>query len=123
MPQPSWDKTLFINHPELYLPVLLEARKTAEIEVKSLHSNIQDFGSKKKARILDLFCGIGRHSAYLSKFGYDVVGYDPCKLYLDEAMKWSQPLASSGSNLKYYVGEPDNVSQILNKAGEGNSMS
>ena len=90
MPQPSWDKTLFINHPELYLPVLLEARKTAEIEVKSLHRIFKALGVRQNARILDLFCGIGRHSAYLSKFGYDVVGYDPCKLYLDEAMKWSQ---------------------------------
>lgn len=40
-----------------------------------------------KARILDLYCGYGRHAIELAKHGYDVVGVDSSESFLDIAAK------------------------------------
>lgn len=40
---------------------------------------------KKDSKILDLACGIGRHSTYLQKIGFDVVGTDKSKNNIEKA--------------------------------------
>jgi ubiquinone/menaquinone biosynthesis C-methylase UbiE len=46
------------------------------------------FKQLKFKRILDLGCGAGRNSVYLSKKGFDVVGFDVSKSALKLASKW-----------------------------------
>jgi SAM-dependent methyltransferase len=45
----------------------------------------KEIGYKKKARILDIGCGTGRHSIELSKRGYNVVGVDLSESQLKRA--------------------------------------
>ena len=42
---------------------------------------------KGNEKILDLACGFGRHSLYLANMGFDVVGVDITKDYIDDAKK------------------------------------
>ena len=86
MSSDQWDHVLFVKHPELYLPILREARKTAKIEVNGLRKIFRKFGVSDNAKVLDLFCGIGRHSVLIAKMGYTVFGYDPSTLFLEEGL-------------------------------------
>lgn len=44
-------------------------------------------GLKQGAEVLDLCCGMGRHSMALAEFGYDVTGVDLSEVLLNEAVK------------------------------------
>jgi SAM-dependent methyltransferase len=44
-------------------------------------------GLRKGARILDVACGVGRHSIALARLGYDVTGLDISKSYLETARR------------------------------------
>lgn len=113
-----WDERLFVKHAEFYLPILQDAKKTAKVEVKGLCKIFKEFQIDDGAKILDLFCGIGRHSIKLAKIGYNVVGYDPSSLYLTEAKKWSDGELPGAMNLRFLHGSPSNISQTLKSKGE-----
>ena len=53
-------------------------------EVKKM---IDWLGLKQAAEVLDLCCGMGRHSMALAEFGYDVTGVDLSEVLLNEAVK------------------------------------
>ena len=53
-------------------------------EVKKM---IDWLGLKQGAEVLDLCCGMGRHSMALAEFGYDVTGVDLSEVLLNEAVK------------------------------------
>lgn len=40
-----------------------------------------------KAKILDLYCGYGRHAIELAKYGYQIVGFDSSESFLEIAQK------------------------------------
>lgn len=113
----QWDHVLFVEHPELYLPILIEARKTAKSEVNGLLRILKKYGVNNKARVLDLFCGIGRHSVLIAKKGYSVIGYDPSELFLEEGKKCSKKLKLELPNLRFVLGSPFEVSQTIKKSG------
>lgn len=48
---------------------------------------IKEFGLPKDSKILDVGCGIGRHSIELAKRGYKVIGIDISKGMLEEAKR------------------------------------
>ena len=54
------------------------------VEVKRLKKALR---LKKGAQILDLACGVGRHSVELSRQGYQTWGIDVSKDYIDQAVK------------------------------------
>ena len=53
---------------------------------------------EKGAKVLDLCCGIGRHSLELARQGYKVVGVDLTKRYLAKARKQA---GSEGLNIEF----------------------
>jgi len=59
----------------------------------------QVLGLKGNERILDLACGYGRHSLELVRRGYEVVGYDITKDYIDDA---NQQAENEGLNIHFY---------------------
>lgn len=56
----------------------------SKVEVKQV---IRQTRLPKRAQVLDLACGVGRHSIEFAKQGYQVVGLDFSKSYLAEAKK------------------------------------
>lgn len=118
MPSFRWDHLLFVKHAELYLPVLREAKKSAQAEVKSLLKIFKEFQVQDEAKILDLFCGIGRHSIKLAKAGYNVIGYDPSIKYLNEARKCATSELPRARNIGFLQGSPINISRNLKSKGQ-----
>jgi 2-polyprenyl-3-methyl-5-hydroxy-6-metoxy-1,4-benzoquinol methylase len=62
-----------------------DTQNQIEFIIKTLKLN----GNEK---ILDMACGFGRHSLYLSKLGYDVTGVDITQDYIDDAKKETQKM-------------------------------
>jgi 2-polyprenyl-3-methyl-5-hydroxy-6-metoxy-1,4-benzoquinol methylase len=67
-----WAFKLFIEHPELYLPFLEQGKEKAVREVEGLCKIFDEYKVPRNSKILDLSCGIGRHSIPLAKRGYKV---------------------------------------------------
>jgi SAM-dependent methyltransferase len=79
----DWFKNWFDS---FYYHKLYRHRNTAEAQ--EFIDNILNFiHPEANSRILDLACGKGRHSIYLNKKGYDVVGVDLSQNSIDEANK------------------------------------
>jgi SAM-dependent methyltransferase len=82
---------------ELWGPVMFNERRVADapIEVDNLISLLKiDPG----ARILDLCCGVGRHSLELARRGLKVTGVDRTSAYLTQARKQSK---KEGLNIEF----------------------
>ena len=79
-----WTEDLFVNHPELFLKDLEERVSIAGNEIDFLLKYLRDEGFKPH-RILDLNCGIGRHSIELGKRGISVLGTDLSPYYIQIA--------------------------------------
>ena len=69
---------------ELFAPTLFteERLSAAMFEIDNLVSLL---GIERGERILDLCCGIGRHSLELAQRGFDVVGVDRTTTYIEKA--------------------------------------
>jgi 2-polyprenyl-3-methyl-5-hydroxy-6-metoxy-1,4-benzoquinol methylase len=93
-----WAYKLFIEHPELYLPFLEQGKEKAVREVEGLCKIFDEYKMSKDSKILDLSCGIGRHSIPLAKRGYNVIGYDISSLYLQKAREWAKREGLINSN-------------------------
>ena len=103
----------------LFEPVLFSQRRRslASEEVTKIESLLQlDEG----ARILDLCCGIGRHSLELSARGYDVTGVDRTERYIEAARLQAQ---KRNLNARFEVADmrtyalPNRYDAILNLFG------
>jgi SAM-dependent methyltransferase len=81
-----WTEDLFVNYPELFVKALEEAVSLAGDEVDFLLKYLGEEGFKPR-RILDLNCGIGRHSIELGKRGISVLGTDLSPYYIQIANK------------------------------------
>ncbi|MBN1115311.1 MAG: class I SAM-dependent methyltransferase [Oligoflexia bacterium] len=68
-------------------------------------------------KILDLCCGIGRHTLEIARRGYDTVGVDRTQFYLDTAQKGAKQknikVEFIKSDMREYV-KPDTFDVILN---------
>ncbi|MDQ3903793.1 MAG: class I SAM-dependent methyltransferase [Thermoproteota archaeon] len=130
--EPHWAYKLFIEHPDLFLPYLEQGKEKAVREVECLSRIFEECGLPKDSKILDLSCGIGRHSIPLAKRGYRVVGYDISSLYLQKARDWAKreglinnnDRTSNESNrnndetIKFYQGDLRNAAKILSDNGQ-----
>ena len=74
------------NFWETCAPILFtqQRRSNAMSEVEQLISLLK---IKPGAHVLDLCCGVGRHSLELARRGFTVTGVDRTNLYLDEATR------------------------------------
>ena len=70
-----WTEELFKEHPELFLGAFEVRLEQSYDEVAGLLNCLAEQGFQPK-RVLDLNCGIGRHSVEIAKKGIEVVGTD-----------------------------------------------
>ncbi|TMI27488.1 class I SAM-dependent methyltransferase [Candidatus Bathyarchaeota archaeon] len=98
-----WTETLFVDHPELFLPWMEQMNTFAQPQVEGLRKIFQAHGVPSGGRILDLACGLGRISINLAKAGYEVVGVDISPLYLRLAQKWAKKESVDGKTIFYRI--------------------
>ena len=110
-----WTSTLFVKHPELFLPWMEELNTSAPSVVDGLSKIFEKHGVGEGARILDLASGIGRISISLAKNRFDVVGTDISPLYLQYAKKWAVKEGLTGKVLFYRIDSRDTARQLRNR--------
>ncbi len=86
----EWPEELFVEKADLYQLQLEERLQRAEEEADFLVKLFQTHGIPVGARILDLCCGIGRHSVALAKRGYCAVGVDFSQKFLERARELAE---------------------------------
>lgn len=114
----NWTDTLFVRHPELYLPFLERDKKLAEEEVFWLLRIFDRYHVPRGAKILDLSCGIGRHTVNLAKMGYELVGYDLSSYYLEKAKALGNELVGNDGMMRFYQGEAAAAGKVLSRNGD-----
>ena len=85
-----WTEKLFIDEADLFGETLKEKIKTTDTEIEGLLNIFQEYKVPKNASILDLACGIGRHSIPLAKRGYNVTGVDFSPTYISRAKEYAE---------------------------------
>lgn len=84
----DWVRNLFIEHADLFSKIFIEKRvEQTKNEIYGVLKIFKQTGIEDGATILDLGCGIGRHSVELAKKGYKVMGIDLSPIYIEIARK------------------------------------
>ncbi len=78
-----------MENAELYLPFLEQAKERATDEINALARIFNENDVPEGGSVLDLACGIGRHSVPLARLGYRVVGVDLSPLYVEKAGEYA----------------------------------
>jgi len=105
-----WTHRLFVERPELYLPFLEEAGARAEAEVAAVAELFVRYGVQVESRVLDVACGIGRHSIPLAERGHRVTGLDISDLYIEKARERA---ADAGVDVRFLKGDMQHAETLL----------
>jgi len=108
---------LFIDEAELFETTLLERIGRTEAEIDGLLNIFMEYSVPENGNILDLACGIGRHSVPLAEKGYKVVGVDLSPAYVSAAEKYAEDKGVS-QNTRFIVGDMRQVEEILRNSME-----
>jgi SAM-dependent methyltransferase len=113
-----WTDDYYVKNAYLYLPILEQARSNGESEVLSIIKLLNKFHIPERSRILDLSCGIGRHSIPLAIRGYRVTGYDPSNFFLERARDYAEKSLSGSNDIKFYNGRINEIYKVLSAYDE-----
>jgi len=118
----SWAEDFYINHPELYLPVMESLKEAANNEASQINEKIfkQFFPENMKLRILDLCCGIGTHALTLARHGHEVVGFDFSPHCIARARQLAKEQGLDEKKIRFYLGDVRDVSRFLSQKLETN---
>ena len=105
-----WTHSMFIEHAELYMPFLEVRRERAVQETEILDGLFRDGGVPAHGRVLDLACGVGRHSIELGKLGYRVAGVDISPVFIERARELAD---EAGVDVEFVVGDVRSVGERL----------
>ena len=97
-----WTRSMFVEHAALYMPFLEAKREQAVLEAEALDGLFRDAGVPRGGRVLDLACGVGRHSIELAKLGYRVTGVDISPLFIQRARELAD---EAGVDIEFVVGD------------------
>ena len=109
-----WTQELFEEYPELFLGALEERRDRAPAEVDALLRYLKEQERRPK-RVLDLNCGVGRHSIELGRRGIEVLGTDISTRYMETARQRAEE-AGVGGRVSFQVADMRRIASRL--AGE-----
>ena len=110
----DWPQQLFIKHGNLFLKLLENRTDSTKLEVDGLVRIFEEFNVPKNARILDVSCGIGRHSIPLAERGYDVLGLDLSPLFIAKANATAKA-RKVNSRAKFRVADVREIASVLQR--------
>lgn len=108
---------MFIDKPDLFLPWLEERLKNAKKEANAIKKILDSHGVPKRGKILDVCCGIGRHSVELAKLGHSVVGLDLAQMHIKRAKELAARKKVS-RRVEFVVGDMRDVYSLTRKFGK-----
>lgn len=112
-----WTERMFVDRPSIFRSTLEARLEEAEDEAEGLLGILSAHGVADGSTVLDLACGIGRHSVALAERGFNVVGVDISPEYIARA----EALADErevGDLVEFLVGDMRLVGELL-KESEG----
>ena len=80
----DWVNKLFVERSDLFLRLLNQRWLKTEELVDGMTKALNGFGIRS-GRLLDLCCGNGRVSIYMAKKGFEAVGVDISRAFLEDA--------------------------------------
>ncbi|MFX0097146.1 MAG: class I SAM-dependent methyltransferase [Candidatus Hodarchaeota archaeon] len=107
----DWTKELFEECPYLYIDTLKERISQASKEVDVLLTHLKEQGFRTE-NILDLNCGIGRHSVELGKRNISVLGTDLSPYYIEFAKNRAEKEKVS-DKVRFRVADMREIAQVL----------
>ena len=107
-----WTERLFIDEAKLFETTLIERIERTEEEINGIISIFSNHAIPNNTTILDLACGIGRHSVPLATKGYEVTGVDLSPAFIKSAEKYA---AEKGVTHKtrFLIGDMRQVETLL----------
>ena len=107
-----WTEKMFIDAAHLFGSILDERVERAKVEILGLVKIFSEFHVPSGGLVLDLACGIGRHSVELAEKGYKVVGVDLSPAYINRAKEMADDRDVS-HNCDFKVGDMRRISEVL----------
>lgn len=80
-----WTEQLFIDYADQYALDLEAGVERARLDCQGIRAILESRGVGLGSRLLDVPCGIGRHSVELAEMGYEVAGVDFSEPFLRRA--------------------------------------
>ena len=108
----DWPQQLFIKHGSLFLKLLQNKAESTKLEVDGLVGIFEEFKDPRHSRILDVSCGIGRHSIPLAERGYAVLGLDFSPLFISKARSTARA-RKVNSRAKFRVADVREIASVL----------
>jgi len=112
-----WTEKLFIENASLYGVALEERIEKASVDVLGLIKIFSEFQISRGSLVLDLACGIGRHSVALAESGFRVVGVDLSPAYITRARELAAE-RGVGDKCDFRIGDMRRINEVL-KGYEG----
>ena len=110
----DWPKQLFVKHGNLFLKLLQNRAGSTKLEVDGLVRIFEEFKVPKHSRILDVSCGIGRHSIPLAEKGYNVLGLDLSPLFIARAKRIAKARGFT-SRAEFRVADVRDIENVLHE--------
>jgi len=107
-----WTERMFVEKPSLFGATLEKAIERASSEVAGLENIFSQFRVSRNSLVLDLCCGIGRHSVLLAEKGYKVVGVDLSPEFITRAKEIAIERNVS-KNVDFRVGDMRQIGNLL----------
>ena len=109
-----WTERMFVERADLYRPTLEENVERAVPEVEGLVRILRGFDVPGDGLLLDLACGIGRHSVILAEWGYKVVGFDISPAFISRAEELAEERGVA-DRTEFIVGDMRAVGTVLER--------
>lgn len=107
-----WTERMFIESAHLFGAELEERVERAKEQAAGLVNIFSEYQVPHGALILDLACGIGRHSVALAELGYRVVGVDISPVYIERANALAEE-RDVAESCDFRIGDMRRVSEVL----------
>ena len=113
-----WTERLFIENAYLTGPSLEGRLEDAVDEVRGLKCIFSEHGVPEGTTVLDMACGVGRHSLALAKEGYRAVGVDISPTFIERAGELAEERGVA-DNVDFRVGDIRDLGGLKEDYGEG----